>query len=232
MTLRRVLPRRVPRRALGVRPGRALPVVGLAAAALIAAGCGPVRSGAALIIGDERVPISEVQARVTKVTEQRAATGQQPQTAKAITQEQVRRIILTRILERAAAETGVTVTQAEIDAQRSALEQQAGGAEGFGKQVAEANILPGELNDFLRSVILEQKIGQALVPNVTSAEQQQERSVKENELVSKVAKEMGITVNPRYGRWNPDEFAIEPALGGFVKPEHEAPATSEAPVPQ
>lgn len=220
------LPRRPLRPATAVRA--LVPALALTAA-LATTACDPVQSGAAVVIDGDRVPVSEVQNKVSQVTEQRERNGQQAQPVSAVTQEQVRRIILSRILERAAAEAGVTVTQADIDNQRRELEQRAGGPDAFAKQAAEANVVPGELNEFLRSLILEQKIGEALVPTVTSEQEQQQRSAKLNELVTRVTRGLDIKVNPRYGTWNQESFAIEPGLGGYVKPERDLPTATAPP---
>jgi SurA N-terminal domain len=210
--------------------GRVFPLAALAlsaGAALGSAGCQPVQAGAALVVDGDRVSVSEIQSRVTEVIEQREQAGAPAQEAGTITQEQVRRMIVARILQRAAAETKVSVNQAEVDAQRRQLEQQAGGADAFGKQVAGANIAPGDLNGFLRDLLLGQKIGEAVVPNVQSPEQQQERAQKTDELVGRIAREMRVVVNPRYGQWNPERFSIEPVDLGFVEPDK--PQTPGAP---
>jgi hypothetical protein len=211
-----------------IRLRRVLPALCLAmTAGLAASACQPVQSGAAVIVGGERISVGDVQDRVTRIAEQRERTGQQMQQASALTKEQLQRLILTRILARAAQNAGVSVSQAEIDARRRALEEQ-GGVEAFNKLVAESNVLPDEVDHVLGDAILIEKIGEVLVPGAQTPEQQQERSLKQTEAVGRATKELGIKVNPRYGRWDPEENNVTPALGGFVKPEVD---TSAPPAP-
>jgi hypothetical protein len=205
--------------------GRTSSAVCLAALAGTAAACQPVHSGAALVIGDERVTVSEIQSKVTEVNKEREKAGQQVQLASSVTQGQLQQIIAGHIVDRAAEQVGASVSQAEVDAQRRLLEQRAGGPDAFAKQVAGANIVPGELDEFLRHLILSQKVGEKLVPTVTTAEQQQERDTRVNELFTRVGRELGIKVNPRYGTWNPAEFNIAPTFPGFIKPEHDETPT-------
>lgn len=227
MTARRMLRRSDSRPG---RRGRTAVAVGLLApVGLSLAACGPPRAGSAVIIGSDRIPISQIQHQVSQVVQQRQQAGQDAQPAAALTQEQLQRLILSRIVARMAADQGVTVTQAEVDERRQSIVTQAGSQAAFDKQVASADIPPGTLDSYLKDRLLEGKIGQALVPNASTPAQQQELSAKISELAARTSRALGIKVNPRYGSWNADKFSLDPMSFGFVDPEPQAPQAPQQP---
>ena len=119
-----------------VAPRSSSPPRSLAAAPLLTACGSDAHPGAAAVVGGERITVSQLESRVEEVREaQRAAVPDEAQYQQAIartgslTRDTLHGMVLDRVLERAARDAGVTVTDRDIQQMRSGLEQQAGGAE-------------------------------------------------------------------------------------------------------
>src|SRR5439155_1063810 len=122
---------------------------------LATSGCsGASKAGAAVIIGDERVPVSEVQKKVDNVMQQRARGGLAAEPAEQVTSAQVRNIIVARILAKAGEQVGVSASRAEIDAFKAQLIRQYGSQDALEKQLIGADIAPGDLDQAIRQQIV------------------------------------------------------------------------------
>ncbi len=145
-------------------------VAGLALAALALTGCGTnqLRTGAAAIVGDERISTEQLEAIVQRGLSDPAAA--QANSDRAAYQRTVlTRLINTVILERAAAEAGVTVTEGDVDKQLQVyiastptgtlaeLEMQAAQQAGIAKQ---------DLRPFVRNVVIDQALADELTKDL------------------------------------------------------------------
>lgn len=211
---------------------RRFPALALAAvtAVISIGGCGtdgPLQAGAAVIIEGERVTVGEIQDKVEAIVAERdrvnvllQAAGQEPLQAVDSTLEsrqQIQRLIVHRILENAGAVHGVTVTESEIDDELATLEEQFGSADAFAQQIAAASIAPGDLRTFVGDSILQTKLGEALVPNAATDEELSQRQDEVNNLLITTATELHVTVNPRFGAFDPSTGQVvqaeDPAIG-------------------
>lgn len=186
-------------------------------AAAVVTGCGsgdPLRAGAALIIEEERISIGDLHDKVEAIEVERARFGLEPVEGEA--RQQIQRLIVHRIMESAAAEYGVTVTQTEIDEQISQLEGQFGGEEQFAEQVATASIAAEDLRWFIGDGILQTKLGEKLVPNATTEAELADRQNEVNEVLVAAAKDLHVVINPRYGTFDPNtgqvNAPVDPAV--------------------
>jgi FKBP-type peptidyl-prolyl cis-trans isomerase (trigger factor) len=177
-----------------------------------------------VIVDDQRTTIDTLQAKVEAITAERARTDQQAVPAAEQNRTQIQRIIVHRILERAAAAHGVTVTPSEIDARLADLERQFGGKEGFAVQVAAANIAASDLRTFINDELLGRKLGEALVPGAQTNDELQQRQNELNDLLIKTAKETDVVVNPRYGTFDPSTGQLKEPTNPLVQRETPAPA--------
>ena len=180
-----------------------------------------------MIVDDQRTSIATLQGKVEAIAAERAKTGQEAVPAAEQSRTQIQRIIVHRILERAAAAQGVTVTPSEIDDRIAGLEQQFGGKEGLASQVAAANIAANDLRTFLADELLGQKIGEALAPGAQSDAEQQQRQNRLNDLLIRTAHEVDVAVNPRYGTFDPSSGQVNPPVNPLVQRE----SSSASPAP-
>ncbi len=191
-----------------------------AVAFLVLPACGDadVKSGAAVIVDDQRTSIATLQDKVAAIAAERAKTGQDAVPPAEQNRIQIQRIIVHRILERAAVGQGVTVTPSEVDARIAALEQQFGAKE-FATQVAGANIAPDDLHTFIADDLLGQKIGEALVPGAQTDAELQQRQNQVNEVLINTAHEVDVAINPRYGTFDPASGQVNPPTNPLVRNE-------------
>ena len=71
-----------------------------------------------------------------------------------------------------------------------------------------AGIAPEDLDTYIEAISYSEKISQALVAAGATQDQVGQEIQK---LVVAKAKELGVTVNPRYGKWNAETADIEAA---------------------
>lgn len=175
----------------------------IAAAAPLLTACGnDAHPGAAAVVGGERITVSQLENRVGEVrAAQRAAVPDEAQYQQAIartgslTRDTLHGMVLDRVLERAARDAGVTVTDREIQQMRSGLEQQAGGAEALeAAWLQQYGIPPQRLEENFRLQIQAQKLAQRLGTDTSRPEFWQ--------ALSEAGEELDVDLNPRYGDWD------------------------------
>ncbi|MFD3378597.1 MULTISPECIES: SurA N-terminal domain-containing protein [unclassified Streptomyces] len=175
----------------------------LVTAAPLLSACGnDAHPGAAAVVGDDRITVSQLENRVNEVrSAQRAATTGEAQYEQAIaksgglTRDTLHGMVLDRVLHQAAQDAGVTVTRKEVQSFRGELEKQAGDAKAL--EVAwlqQYGVAPERLDDNLRVQIEAQKLAAALGTDTS-----QPAFWK---ALSEASKKMDVDLNPRYGDWD------------------------------
>jgi hypothetical protein len=172
--------------------------------ALTACGSG-AHPGAAAVVGGQRITVSQLETRVNEVRDaQQAATTDHAQYEEAIaktgglTRNTLHTMVLDRVLHRAAADAGVTVTRKEMQDMRAGLEQQAGGAKQLETAwLSQYSVPPKRLTESLRTEIEAQKLSTALGADM----QTQEGQAVFWKSLGKASKELNVDLNPRYGAW-------------------------------
>ncbi|MEU2392985.1 SurA N-terminal domain-containing protein [Streptomyces sp. NPDC007369] len=174
----------------------------LAAAPLLSACSGGARPGTAAVVGGERITTSAVQAQVNDVraAQNRAgeAAAQLLQSSPGLERVKLNRMLQTAVLERAAKDAGVTVSQRELEEFRDGQLQKAGSAERLEASALEqAQLAPGQMDADLRFRLLRDR----LFAHYGSEE-------KALEQLGAAAKALHIEVNPRYGVWDAQQIVI------------------------
>ncbi|MEZ3181489.1 SurA N-terminal domain-containing protein [Streptomyces pimonensis] len=178
----------------------------IAAAAPLLTACGnDAHPGAAAVVGGERITVSQLENRVDEVrAAQRAAVPDDAQYQQAIartgslTRDTLHSMVLDRVLERAARDAGVTVTDREVQRMRTGLEQQAGGAEALeAAWLQQYGIPPQRLDANLRLQAQAQKLAQRLGTDTGRPEFWR--------ALSEASKELDVDLNPRYGDWDAEK---------------------------
>jgi len=171
-----------------------------AAATLVLTGCSQV--GAAATVGDTKITQATVQGSIDSILAERAkvdTTQMQLETGESLNRGQLRFHLLSQLLREVGKELKLEVSKAEIDTRRASILDQVGGAASLPTALVNAGIAPADLDTYIEAISFSDKIGQKLVAAGVSQDQV---GTELQKLVVAKAKELGVTVNPRYGKWD------------------------------
>ena len=170
------------------------------ASALLLTGCSQV--GTAASLGSTKITQATVQGSIDSIISARAGvdTSQmQLETGEALNRGQLRFHLLTALLREVGKELKISVSKAEIDTRRASILDQVGGKEGLPNALVGAGIAVEDFDQYIEAISYSDKISAALTSaGVLDAEIGNEVQ----KLVVAKAKELGVTVNPRYGKWD------------------------------
>jgi hypothetical protein len=170
------------------------------ATTLLLTGCSQV--GSAATLGSTKISQATVQSSIDAILAARQGvdTSQmQLDTGEALNRGQLRFHLLTALLREVGKEIKLSVSKAEIDTRRQSIIDQVGGEEALPNALVGAGIAPKDFNQYIEAISLSDKISQALsAAGVAEADM----GAQIQKLVVAKAKELGVTVNPRYGKWD------------------------------
>ena len=194
----------------------------LTALALISAftltACGQVDTAASF--GDTKITQAQAQSVIDEILAERDKTDitqMQLESGNALNRSQLRFTIVTSIFDEIAKELKIEVSSTEIENTRTGIYEQIGGEEQLQMNLVAAQIAPSNFERYMRATIISNKLAGALgMAGVAEADVQS----KISELVQKKAKQMKVSVNPRYGRWDEAtaELIPEDSAGDAVLP--------------
>lgn len=207
-----------------------------AAALLVAAplltGCSTeANPGAAAVVGDERISVSEVQAQVADIREAQRALPNGDDVVSAtgsLSRETVNFLIYLEVVERAAADHGVEVSRSAVQQLRADAELASGGADAL----RESALMPPQgmpmtdpqIDAVFRSQLLIEGLSEAVGAGPDPESQQ--RVVQ---ALTDAAESAGVQVNPRYGEWDAERVVLTDAEVPWLRAGDagagEAPAT-------
>ena len=171
-----------------------------AVATFLLAGCSQV--GAAATVGDTKITQATVQASVDAILSERAkvdTTQLQLETGSTLNVSQLRFHLLATLLRELGQGLQLNVTKAEIDSRRASILEQVGGEAALPNALVNAGIAPQDLDRYIEAIAYSDKISQKLTAAGVTEDQLGQEIQK---LVVAKAKEIGVTVNPRYGKWD------------------------------
>lgn len=170
------------------------------ATTLLLTGCSQV--GSAATLGSTKISQATVQSSIDAILASRQGvdTSQmQLETGEALNRGQLRFHLLTALLREVGKEIKLSVSKAEIDTRRQSIIDQVGGVEALPNALVGAGIAEKDFDQYIEAISLSDKISQALsAAGVTEADM----GSQIQKLVVAKAKELGVTVNPRYGKWD------------------------------
>jgi SurA N-terminal domain len=181
-------------------------------------GCGQVDSAAT--IGKVTISQASAQATVDEVLAERAkvdTSQMQIQSGAALNRSQLRFTIITTLFDDIAKELKLTVSTTEVAKAKSDLITQSGGAAALSKNLVAAEIAPSNFDRYVRAIIVSSKLQGALkASGVADADV----SGRITQLVTAKAKQLKVTVNPRYGTWDPTtgQIVAKDSAGSAVVP--------------
>lgn len=173
----------------------------IAAAALLLTGCSQV--GAAATLGDTKITQATVQGSIESILAERAKvdiTQMELETGEVLNRSQLRFHLFSAILRAVGEELKLEVTKAEIDTRRASILEQIGGVEALPSALVGAGIAPEDLDKYIEALAFSDKISQALVASGVTEDQ---IGTEIQKIIAAKANELGVTVNPRYGKWDP-----------------------------
>ena len=173
----------------------------IAAAALLLTGCSQV--GAAATLGDTKITQATVQGSIESILAERAkvdTTQMQLETGEVLNRGQLRFHLFSEILREVGKDLKLEVTKAEIDTRRASILEQIGGVESLPSALVNAGIAPEDLDKYIEAISFSDKISQALTASGVTEDQ---IGTEIQKLIVAKANELGVTVNPRYGKWDP-----------------------------
>jgi hypothetical protein len=186
-------------------------------AVAILAGC--ASTSAAFTVGKSTTSVSDIQSSVNNILSARKGvdtTGMNLQTGVALVESQVQFLLISQLLVDTAKSVGITIAPSEVAAAKAAALKQVGGQALFSKALVGASIDPKNVDLYFTSVVYSQKLSAYVQKNGATAANTGEALTT---LVSGVATKEGVTINPRYGKWDPKTATLVPAdaSSGAVK---------------
>ncbi len=163
-----------------IRSSRLVASTGLAVLLLSGCGSGQVRPGAAAFVGEDRITVDTLQQVVERGLSDPQAEQALGQDRSAFQRQVLSRLVNREVLRAAAEREGVTVDDGDVDAQLQDFAAQAGGEEALEAQAAQNGIAPQDLQPFLRDVVLEQALGDALTEDEDVPQEQLEGLYQQN----------------------------------------------------
>ena len=188
------------------------------ATTLLLTGCSQV--GSAATLGGTKISQATVQGSIDAILAARQGvdTSQmQLETGETLNRGQLRFHLLTALLREVGKEIELSVSKAEFDTRRQSIIDQVGGEGGLPNALVGAGIAPNDFDQYIEAISISDKITQALTAaGVTDADM----GTQIQKLVVAKAKELGVTVNPRYGKWDATmaDVVASDAAGTAVTP--------------
>jgi len=200
--------------------------IALAAAASLAvlalAGCSN-QAGVASQVGSTTITDRQVADLVAEVKAQNAKVAGSSFDEKSTTANVVAFLTQKQILEQAAAQEGVTVTQGDIDKLLTQAEAQVGSRQKVVDTVFTNVGLPSsQVDAYVRYELLQSGLVAKLAPGVSDTTQQ---SKALSDYLAKFDAQLGVEVSPRFGTWTgvalgpvPNDLSFDPAAAASASP--------------
>lgn len=204
--------------------------VSVLAAGTALAACGPLKPGAAALIGHDRITVAKLDSAVSQwkkelpahpAAQQIVANSQQGQQVpfdpSSPRRSALYQLIEMRAWDQVAREKDLTVTQGQVDAFIASK----GGRGGLDSYVL-AEGLPTSYDDaFARSLLIQQLMlaRYGVSPNAPATPQSQQRVQRLLADYAGAKKHLGITVNPRFGTFEDKTMQLGPVCPRLSTPD-------------
>ncbi|MDT9691147.1 SurA N-terminal domain-containing protein [Streptomyces sp. P9(2023)] len=199
----------------------------LAAAPLLTACGGESRPGAAAVVGGERIEVSSLQAQVRDVRTAQEASPQAAQLIQAtgnLSREKLNVMIFDRVVDKVAADNGITASRGEIQSTRDEFTKQSGGAEQLAATLLQQQgVAPDQIDGVVRRTVLMNKIAAKL--GIANTPEGQKKLM---DVFTAASKDLKIDVNPRFGAWDDAKIQLGTFTAPWVRQISEEPTAVEA----
>lgn len=193
-------------------------IAALLSVLLLVTGCASMSSG--ISVGDQAVKANQIQGVVDEMLAARKTvdTSQmQLIEGKQLLRNQAQFAIIRILFDQIATDNNFTITDADVAIRREGIIVQIGGADKLDTALVSANLAKSTFEDYLRILIIVDQLNATLIEaGIPEALASQAVS----KTLADTAKKLGVEVNPKYGKWNPERAAIESsdATDGAVTP--------------
>jgi FKBP-type peptidyl-prolyl cis-trans isomerase (trigger factor) len=164
----------------------------------------------AATVGEQEIALSDLQSQVDSILAERElvdTSQMQLVEGEELTRNQLSFMISNLVINAIADEEKIQVTKSDIDSYRIEVIQNIGGEAALPTTLVNAQIAPETLEDVLRRDLILRRISDAA--SQTGADESMVSQII-RKMVTDKATELGIVVNPRYGTWDKENFAIVP----------------------
>ncbi|MEW2578975.1 SurA N-terminal domain-containing protein [Streptomyces syringium] len=170
--------------------------------------------GAAAVVGDDRITVSQLQHEVNVVRDAQRSSPQGQQllaNSARLNQDTLIRLVQNRIVQQAAEDNGVEVTRREVQRRRAEVERSNGGAETVRARFLALGIAPDRIDEALTMDLTRAKLDGKL------------GAARTNDVLRRTSDALHVDVNPRYGTWDPKRGTAEPAREPWLRVAAPAP---------
>jgi parvulin-like peptidyl-prolyl isomerase len=136
--------------------------------------------GAAALVGDDRISTGTLQHEVDRALSLPQVQPQLAADRAGFTRTELSRLVNNLIIQAAADEHGITASQSDVEQQLNEFAQQAGGEAQLYDQAQQSGIPKGDLREFTRFYVLQQKLADKLVAKVPVSEEQLKAAYQQN----------------------------------------------------
>ena len=188
------------------------------ASALLLTGCS--QSNEAASVGGFKITQTQLQGSIDAIMTERTKVDtkqMQLESGDALTRGQLRFKILMHTFDEIAKELKIDVTASQIEAKKAAITESVGGKTELPKNLVNAAIAQQDFDIYVRAIVISEQITAALS---ASGVAEADVAAKLGQLLSAKAKQLGITINPRYGVWDDvaGDVVAANVTGDAVKP--------------
>ncbi|MCX6429870.1 MAG: hypothetical protein NTX12_02675 [Actinobacteria bacterium] len=192
------------------------------ASALVLTGCSQV--GSAAEVGSTKISQATVQKSIDTGLAERAkvdTSGMQLESGAAFNRSQLRFHLISLLLADVVADAKISVTKAEIDSRRAQIMTQIGGVANLPKALVGASIASSDFDQYINLILQSEKLASAAV---AAGVDQANTGAEIQKLIIAKAAALKVTINPRFGKW-------DPATGDIVATDAASPASTPAATP-
>jgi hypothetical protein len=183
---------------------------------------GTVHTGAAAVVGDQRISVATVEDQVSAFRAAAPAQGGGTGTGRTYGQDSpgvpgnvLAFLIQSRVVQAALTQKGLSVTATDVArAEAPFLAQFGGQAQLTAQFVNQLGLPPQDVEPFFRQKAGEQALLRDAGVNLTD---QNAVAAKLNALLQPVAAGLGISVNPRYGSWDAPNLTLGAGAQPWIK---------------
>lgn len=185
---------------------------------IILTACGQMGSGVA--IGETKISSAQIQKYVDEILSERAKVDTSQMNLESgaqLSRTQAQFQIITNILDQVIADKKITITPADVAARRAEIVLQQGGEDQMPQALVSASLAPSNLDKYIKIIMISEKLNEFIIAEGATPESAGDVFTK---IVTDTAKKLGVSVNERYGKWNPETASIEEAdnTDGAVTP--------------
>ena len=186
-------------------------IVAVLGAGLLILVTGCSSSNSAATVGKTEIPLKTLQGTVSEIIEERSkvetaelnlATGEE------LNVNAVRFHVISVLFDDIAERIKVKITDAEIAARRADIILQVGGEDRLAFSLVGAQIAPRDFERYIRTVLLAEKLGEALKANGDTSTD----GSGIQKLIVGMGKEEKVKINPRFGVWNYETGNVDPVV--------------------